>query len=51
MSRAVGYSEYGGPDVVEDIEVPEQHAGEGEVRVAMRAAGLNPCDYKVRRGG
>jgi enoyl reductase len=51
MSRAVGYSEYGGPDVLEVIEVPEPHAGEGEVRVAVRAAGLNPFDYKVRRGG
>lgn len=51
MSKAVGYSEYGGPEVLEVIEVPEPHAGDGEVRVAVRAAGLNPFDYKVRRGG
>lgn len=51
MSKAVSYSEYGGPDVLKVIEVPEPHAGEGEVRVAVRAAGLNPFDYKVRRGG
>lgn len=51
MSKAVGYSEYGGPEVLEVVEVPEPHAGPGEVRVAVRAAGLNPFDYKVRRGG
>jgi enoyl reductase len=51
MSRAVEYSQYGGPEVLEVVEVPEPHAGEGEVRVAVRAAGLNPFDYKVRRGG
>lgn len=51
MSKAVSYSEYGGPEVLEVIDRPEPHAGEGEVRVAVRAAGLNPFDYKVRRGG
>ncbi len=51
MSKAVGYSEYGGPEVLRIVDVPEPHAGPGEVRVAVRAAGLNPFDYKVRRGG
>ncbi|GAA3747678.1 NADP-dependent oxidoreductase [Leifsonia bigeumensis] len=51
MSKAVRYSEYGGPEVLEVVEVPEPHAGDGEVRVAVRAAGLNPFDFKVRRGG
>lgn len=51
MSKAVSYSEYGGPEVLEVVDRPEPHAGEGEVRVAVRAAGLNPFDYKVRRGG
>ncbi len=51
MSKAVSYSEYGGPEVLGLVEVPEPHAGEGEVRVAVHAAGLNPFDYKVRRGG
>ncbi len=51
MSQAVSYSKYGGPDVLEVIDVPEPHAGEGQVRVAVRAAGLNPFDSKVRRGG
>lgn len=51
MSKAVSYSEYGGPEVLEIIDRPEPHAGEGEVRVAVRAAGLNPYDFKVRRTG
>lgn len=51
MSKAVSYAEYGTPEVLEVVEVEEPHANAGEVRVAVRAAGLNPFDYKVRRGG
>jgi enoyl reductase len=51
MSRAVGYRNYGGPEVLGIVEVPEPHAGPGTVRVAVRAAGVNPFDSKVRRGG
>lgn len=48
MSRAVRYSRHGGTEVLEIVDVPEPHAGPGQVRVAVRAAGLNPFDYKVR---
>lgn len=51
MSKAVSYAQYGGPEVLEVIDDEEPHATEGAVRVAVRAAGLNPFDYKVRRGG
>ncbi|MGH3298539.1 MAG: alcohol dehydrogenase catalytic domain-containing protein, partial [Trebonia sp.] len=44
MSRAVIYETYGGPEVLEVREVPEPHAGPGEVRVRVRAVGLNPMD-------
>ena len=50
MSLAVRYSEFGAPDVLRVVEVDEPHAGPGEVRVAVHAAGLNPYDYKVRSG-
>lgn len=50
-SKAVSYAQYGGPEVLEVIDVEEAHADEGQVRVAVRAAGLNPFDSKVRRGG
>lgn len=45
MSRAVVYETFGGPEVLELREVPEPHAGPGEVRVRVRAAGLNPMDW------
>ncbi len=49
--RAVSYSEYGGPEVLQVVDLPDPEVGEGSVRVRVRAAGLNPFDYKVRRGG
>ncbi|QNE46434.1 NADP-dependent oxidoreductase [Glaciihabitans sp. INWT7] len=49
MSRIVQYSRYGGPEVLDIVEVAEPHAGPGEVRVAVRSAGLNNFDSKVRR--
>jgi NADPH:quinone reductase-like Zn-dependent oxidoreductase len=48
--RAVVYNEHGGPDVLHVEEVEEPHAGAGQVRVAVRAAGVNPVDWKARSG-
>ena len=45
MSRAVIYEMFGGPEVLELREVPEPHAGPGELRVRVTAAGLNPMDW------
>lgn len=50
MSRAVRFTRYGGPEVLEVVDADEPHAGAGQVRVALRAAGANPFDSKVRRG-
>ena len=47
MSRAVIYDTFGGPDVLELREVPEPHAGPGEVRVRVAAVGLNPMDWGI----
>jgi NADPH:quinone reductase-like Zn-dependent oxidoreductase len=47
MSRAVIYAAFGGPEVLEVLEVPEPHAGSGEVRVRVTAAGLNPMDWGI----
>ncbi len=49
MSRIVQYSRYGGPEVLQIVEVDEPHASAGQVRIAVRSAGLNAFDYKVRR--
>jgi NADPH:quinone reductase-like Zn-dependent oxidoreductase len=45
VSRAVIHECFGGPEVLELREVEEPHAGPGEVRVRVAAAGLNPMDW------
>jgi NADPH:quinone reductase-like Zn-dependent oxidoreductase len=47
VSRVVIYERLGGPEVLELREGPEPHAGPGEVRVRVTAAGLNPMDWLV----
>jgi NADPH:quinone reductase-like Zn-dependent oxidoreductase len=47
---ALAFDEYGDPSVLHMTELPEPHAGPGEVRIAVRAAGVNPVDWKVRAG-
>ncbi len=48
--KAVQFEEYGAPEVLHVAEVPEPHAGAGQVRIAVRAVGINPVDYKIRSG-
>ena len=50
--RAVLMTAAGGPEVLKLFEVPEpQIAGDHDVRVRLRAAGINPIDYKLRSNG
>jgi len=51
MNRAVRFHRFGGPEVLELVDEPLTEPRAGEVRVALRAAGLNPADYKRRQGG
>jgi len=48
--RALQYRTYGGPEVVEWAEAPEPQAGPGTIRVAVRAASVNPIDWKIYTG-
>jgi NADPH:quinone reductase-like Zn-dependent oxidoreductase len=48
--KAVRYNQFGGPEVLEIAELPDPHPGPGQVRVAVRAAGINPTDWKLRSG-
>jgi NADPH:quinone reductase-like Zn-dependent oxidoreductase len=49
--RAAVYSQTGDPgEVLSVAEVEEPHAGPGEIRVAVRAAGVNPIDWKIVGG-
>jgi NADPH:quinone reductase-like Zn-dependent oxidoreductase len=47
MSRAVVQETFGGPEVLEVRDVVEPHAGAGQVRVRVAAAGLNPVDWML----
>ncbi|MGW7443749.1 NADP-dependent oxidoreductase [Kitasatospora sp. NPDC054795] len=49
--RAMGIEEFGGPDVLRVLELPEPQAGPGEVRIRVHAAAVNPTDAVLRRGG
>ncbi len=48
--KAVQFHEYGGPEVLRVVDVDEPHAGAGQVRIAVRAAGVNGIDWKIRAG-
>jgi NADPH2:quinone reductase len=48
--KAALYSEAGGPDVLRVVERPVPQPGPGEVRVAVAVSGVNPTDWKARRG-
>ena len=48
--KAVRFSRFGGPEVLAIVDLPDPHAGPGQVRIAVRAAGVNPSDWKKRQG-
>ena len=48
--KAIQYQQFGGPEVLEVVELPDPHPAPGQIRVAVRAAGVNPIDWKLRRG-
>lgn len=48
--RAVRFTRFGGPEVLEIVDVPDPHAGTGQIRIKVRAAGVNPSDWKARMG-
>jgi NADPH:quinone reductase-like Zn-dependent oxidoreductase len=48
--RALQFKAYGGPEVLEWAEAPDPHAGQGKLRIAVRAASVNPIDWKKLSG-
>ena len=48
--RAIIYRCYGGPDVLELVEMDKPVPADNEVLVKVRAAGTNPADYHYMRG-
>ncbi|MFJ4006186.1 NADP-dependent oxidoreductase [Streptomyces sp. NPDC090023] len=49
--RAISQDEYGTPEVLHETVLPRPEPGPSEILVAVRAAGLNPTDWKHRTGG
>jgi NADPH:quinone reductase-like Zn-dependent oxidoreductase len=50
MQTVIQYTRFGGPEVLEVAEKPDPIAGAGKVLIAVKAAGVNPIDMKLRRG-
>jgi len=50
MTRIVAPVDFGGPEQLVVSEVPTPLPGPGEVRVAVRAIGVNPIDWKIYGG-
>ncbi|WP_353070667.1 NADP-dependent oxidoreductase [Actinomadura opuntiae] len=48
--KAVRFTRFGGPEVLEIADLPDPRPGPGQVRIAVRAAGVNASDWKKRAG-
>jgi len=48
MVRAIAYTEFGGPEVLRQIDVPAPEPAPGHLVVRVEAAGVNPVDAKLR---
>ena len=48
--RAVGLTEFGEPDVLHVLDLPQPEAGPGELRIRVHAAAVNPTDTLRRNG-
>src|ERR687897_2536444 len=50
MTSAIVYTEFGGPEVLHLIDVPDPVPAEGEVAIRVEAVGVNPIEWKLRQG-
>lgn len=48
--KAVRFSRFGDPEVLEIVDLPDPRPGPGQLRIAVRAAGINASDWKKRQG-
>ncbi len=48
--KAAQFSRFGGPEVLEIVDLPDPHPGPGQVRVVVHAAGISATDAKLRSG-
>lgn len=48
--KAAQFSKFGGPEVLEIVDLPDPHPGPGQVRIVVHAAGISATDPKLRAG-
>jgi NADPH:quinone reductase-like Zn-dependent oxidoreductase len=48
--KAAQFSRFGGPEVLDIVDLPDPHPGPGQVRIRVRAAGVSATDAKLRAG-
>lgn len=48
--KAAQFSQYGGPEVLDIVDLPDPHPGPGQVRIVVRATGISATDPKLRAG-
>jgi NADPH:quinone reductase-like Zn-dependent oxidoreductase len=48
--KAVTYSSYGGPEVLEYTGIPDPKVGPDAILVRVKASSVNPVDWKIRQG-
>ena len=49
--KAIGLTEFGGPELLKVVELSEPEPGPGEIRIRVHAVGVNPTDITFRSGG
>jgi NADPH:quinone reductase-like Zn-dependent oxidoreductase len=50
MPRVFRFTEYGGPETQEFVELDKPVPGPSEILVRVKSAGVNPVDHKIRSG-
>ena len=48
--RAVGVTEFGGPEALHVVDVPPEPLGPGQLRLRVTAAAVSPTDTHLREG-
>jgi NADPH:quinone reductase-like Zn-dependent oxidoreductase len=48
--RAARFDRFGGPEVLEIVDLPDPTPGPGQVRIVVRAVGISASDLKLRAG-
>jgi NADPH:quinone reductase-like Zn-dependent oxidoreductase len=49
--KAIGLTQFGGPEVLRVFDLPVPEPGPGEVRIRVHAVAVNPTDMTFRAGG